>query len=305
MKNEILTLLKKEGKISSEGAGELFNLDLNEFLSSVKEIGLKKTSYIKREEIVKDLNTEFIGKNIYIFNEVMSTNTLAKFLAENGVEKGTVIISEKQTKGRGRSGKKWESPLGGVWLSIILSPHLDNTKAPIITLATGVAVVKTIKKLGIKNVEIKWPNDVLIKGKKVSGILAEATAKFNSIENVIIGVGIDVNLNIEDIHEDLHEKTTSLNKEIDSKISESLVIKIFLEEFEKICKSFENEKIETILKEWRKYSYSIGKYAEIKEPFNNSYEGYIVGINKEGALIIEKGDGSFEKLISGKCIIKN
>ena len=193
MQKEIVNLLKKEQKFSDETIEEIKDVNLNDFAEIVKEIGKQDTDYIKSSEISKDLNTKYIGKNLYVFKEVISTNTLAKFLSMNDVENGTVIISEKQTQAKGRSGKHWASPLGGVWLSIILNPNVDHSKLPLITLATGVAVAKTLENIGVENPEIKWPNDIMINGKKVCGILTEAVAKFNTIENVIIGVGIDAN----------------------------------------------------------------------------------------------------------------
>lgn len=305
MRNEIIKLLKKEGKLSSETIDEIKKVDIDDFANIVEEIGKEKTEYINASEISKDLNTKYIGKNLYIFNEVSSTNTVARFLSMNGVENGSVIISEKQTDARGRSGKSWESPLGGVWLSIILTPNVDHSKLPLITLATGVAVAKTLEKIGVENPEIKWPNDIMINGKKVCGILTEAIAKFNTIENVIIGVGIDANLDINQFPEELKEGTTTLKNELGRKGDENLLIKEFLEEFERISELFNNEGYEEILKEWRKRSYTIGKIVEVKTPFNKNYDGYVVGIGKEGALIVEKIDGTLEKVISGECIIKN
>ena len=228
MRTEIINLLKKENKLSDETISEIKDIDLNDFSNIVKEIGKEDTQYIKASEISKDLNTEYIGKNLYVFKEVSSTNTVAKFLSMNGIENGSVVISEKQTKARGRSGKAWESPIGGVWLSIVLNPHVDHSKLPLITLATGVAVAKTLEKIGVENPEIKWPNDIMINGKKVCGILTEAIAKFNTIENIIIGVGLDANLNLDDFPEELKEGTTTLEKELGRKGDENLLIRLFL-----------------------------------------------------------------------------
>jgi BirA family biotin operon repressor/biotin-[acetyl-CoA-carboxylase] ligase len=250
------------------------------------------------------MDTEYIGKNLYVYNEVKSTNTVAKFLAMNGAENGTVVISEKQTDARGRSGKSWESPLGGIWLSIILQPNVHYSKLPLITLATGVAVAKAIERTGITSSEIKWPNDIMLHGKKVCGILTEAVTKFNTIENVIIGVGIDANIDISDFPEELQDGTTTLADELGRKEDENTLIRIFLEEFEKISELFNNEGFEEILKEWRKRSYSIGKIVEVREPFNKNYDAYVLGISREGALVVEKIDGTLEKVISGECIIK-
>lgn len=304
MQNEIVKLLKKEGKLSEKTIDEISNIEIGDFSDLVRELGKEETEHIKRDEISKNLNTKYIGKDIYIFNEVMSTNTIAKFLSMNGVGNGAVVISEKQTKARGRSGKNWESPLGGVWLSIILNPNVNHSKIPLITLATGVAVENTLKRIGVKNAEIKWPNDILIHGKKVCGILTEAITSFNTIESVIIGVGIDANISIENFPEELRENMTTLNDEIGEKVDENLLIKLFLEEFEKISEQFINEEYETILKEWRKNSYTIGKIVEVHEPFSKPYDGYVLGINRDGSLVVEKIDGTLEKVISGECIIK-
>lgn len=304
MQNEIVKLLKKEGKLSEKTIDEISNIEIGDFSDLVRELGKEETEHIKRDEISKNLNTKYICKDIYIFNEVMSTNTIAKFLSMNGVGNGAVVISEKQTKARGRSGKNWESPLGGVWLSIILNPNVNHSKIPLITLATGVAVENTLKRIGVKNAEIKWPNDILIHGKKVCGILTEAITSFNTIESVIIGVGIDANISIENFPEELQENMTTLNDEIGEKVDENLLIKLFLEEFEKISEQFINEEYETILKEWRKNSYTIGKIVEVHEPFSKPYDGYVLGISRDGSLVVEKIDGTLEKVISGECIIK-
>ncbi|AMD17884.1 biofilm PGA synthesis protein PgaB [Methanobrevibacter sp. YE315] len=304
MRQEIINLIKKEGKLSSEAIDEIKEVDIHDFANLVKEIGQQETEYIKASEITKNLKTEYIGRNLYVFNEVSSTNTVAKFLSMNEIEDGSVVISEKQTRARGRSGKSWESPLGGIWLSIILNPHVDHSKLPLITLATGVAVAKTLEKIGIENPEIKWPNDIMIKDRKVCGILTEAIAKFNTIENVIIGVGIDANLDVDQFPEDLQSGTTTLKEELGRTGDENLLIQIFLEEFEKISELFDHEGYEEILKEWRKRSYSIGKIVEVREPFNQYYDAYVLGISKEGALVVEKIDGSLAKVISGECIIK-
>ena len=174
-----------------------------------------------------------------------------------------------------------------------------------ITLATGVVVIKTLERIGITNAEIKWPNDVMINGKKICGILTEAITKFNVIDNVIIGVGIAANFDVDELPEDLQEGTTTLGHELGHKVDENEVIKIFLEEFEKIGILFNSGEFETILKEWRKYSYSIGKLVEVREPFSQSYDAYVLGISREGALVVEKIDGTLEKVISGECRLKN
>ena len=305
MQNEIINILKKEERFSEKTIEEIREVEINDFADIIKEVGQQETEYLNRKKIMGSLNINVIGKEVYLFKEVMSTNTVAKFLSENGAEHGTVIISEKQSDAKGRLGKHWESPLGGIWLSLIVNPKVDHSKIPMITLATGVAVVKALERIGIDNAEIKWPNDVLINGKKVCGILTEAITKFNTIENVIIGVGIDANFDVDVLSKELQEGTTTLDIELGHKVDENEVIAILLEEFEKIGRLFNEGEFEAILKEWRKYSYSIGKIVEVREPFSKSYDGYVLGISREGALVVEKIDGTLEKVISGECIIKN
>ena len=253
MQKEIVNLLKKENKLSNDTISEIKDIDLSDFSNIVKELGKEDTEYIKASEIAKDLNTEYIGKNLYIYKEVSSTNTIAKFLSMNGVENGTVVISEKQTKAKGRSGKSWESPLGGVWLSIILNPNVDHSKIPLITLATGVAVAKTLENIGVEDPEIKWPNDIMINGKKVCGILTEAVAKFNTIESVIIGVGIDANLDVEQFPEDLEEGTTTLKEVLGREGNENCIATNNGSETPQIsemkCRKYRNRPLDLI---WRK-----------------------------------------------------
>ena len=302
MKNEIINLLQKEGKLSDAIDDET---DINEFSDTVREIGKQEREHIKSSKILNNLNTDYTGKNLYVYREVSSTNTIAKFLSLNGVENGSVILSETQTSGRGRSGKQWESPLGGIWLSIVLNPQVNHSQIPLITLATGVAVAKALEEVGIENPEIKWPNDVMINGKKVCGILTEAVTHDNEVENVIIGVGINANIDVEEFPRHLRRTTTTLKAELNGEVDEHTLIRLFLEEFEKISELFSHEGFEQILKEWRKRSYSIGKNVEVRRPYKKSYYGYVVGIDKQGALIVEKNDGTLKKVISGECIIKN
>ncbi|WP_407409410.1 biotin--[acetyl-CoA-carboxylase] ligase [Methanobrevibacter sp.] len=305
MHDEIKKLLKNEKILSQDVINQIGNIDADEFSAIVKDLGKKETQHIKASEISKEQSTTYIGEKLYVYDEVGSTNTIAKFLSMQDDENGTVIISEKQTKGKGRTGKDWESPLGGIWLSIIIKPDADQSKLPLITLATGVAVAKALEKIGVENPEIKWPNDIMINGRKVCGILTESVSKLDKIENVIIGVGIDANIESSQLPDELQKITTTIKDELGRECDENLLIRIFLEEFEQINELFNHENYEKILKEWRKRSYSIGKKVEVRKPFDTPFDAYVIGINEEGTLIVEKFDGTLEKVISGECIIKN
>ena len=300
MKKEMTKLLLEYDLISEEEAEQLESLNEETITNSIKELGFNKTDNITKEKIEENLDTAVLGNEIYCFRKVFSTNNIAKFLANHGSPEGTVVISEIQTKARGRSGTKWESPEGGIWMSIILRPNLEPSKASLITLATGVAIANTIRKTGT-NAKIKWPNDVLIGGKKVSGVLTEANITQNNLDYVVVGIGIDTNLNIEDLSDDLKEGATTLHDEMKmEKVNENIIIASFLKEFEEIYNLYLEQKIEAILKDWRDLSDTIGRYVEITQALGQKTIGYAVGINKEGSLIIEKADGTLEKIISGR-----
>ena len=304
MKKKMLKLLSKNREdMSEKDLDEIIKIDEKEIAEAVKEVGLETSEYINTKKIKSYLKTKYIGHEILCFDEVDSTNTVAKFLAEFGSDEGAVVISEVQTKGKGRHGKKWESPTGGIWLSIILKPEISPSKASLITLATGVAVAKTLRNIGV-DARIKWPNDILINDKKVSGILTEANAKFNTIDYVIVGIGIDSNLNIDVLPERLQKESTTLKEELETKITETELISKFLNEFEKVYDLFKEENFDDILYDWRKMSQTIGSYVEIKQTLGKSLKGYAVGINNRGALILEEDNGNLKKIISGECIIK-
>jgi len=205
----------------------------------------------------------------------------------------------------GRNGKKWISPLGGVWMSIILRPTIKPEKAPQLTLVTGVAVAETLKKQTGLDVKIKWPNDILIDNKKVCGILTEAHAKYNTLDYVIVGIGIDVNMDMELFPQELRKDATSIKEELEMEVYYVELVQRFLEKFEELYNEFNAEQFPEILRKWRKYSKTIGSYVEIHKKLGKIVRGEAVGINKQGALILELDDGSLRKVFSGECIHLN
>lgn len=303
MNKDILNLLSDKLNLKDKSAEEILEIGINELTQGVKELGTQENNTkIPREKIRRMLDTKTIGKEIYCFESVKSTNIVAKFLAPN-VSNGTIILSETQTMGRGRSGKVWKSPEGGIWLSIILKPEISPAKAPLTTLATAVAVTRTLKHFDF-DAEIKWPNDVLINNKKVCGILTESIAKFNNLESIIVGIGLNSEVDINKLPENLQENAISLS-EVKDNVDNTKGIVYFLKEFEFIYNKFLNEEYEFIFNEWRKYNHTIGKMVEIKQPLGKIIVGYVVGINREGALILEKSNGKLVKVVSGECRVIN
>ncbi len=253
-------------------------------------------------ELQRNLKTKYIGKKIHYFDEVDSTNNVAKKLAEEGAEEGTLVIAETQTRGRGRRGKTWISPNGGVWMSIILRPNRPPADAPQLTLMTGVAVAQTLQKECGLDVGIKWPNDILIGNKKVCGILTEANAKFNTLDHVVVGIGIDANVDTELFPSEVREGATSLKNELNKEIRGVILVQEFLKNFEEIYDEFTAGNFPEILSEWRRLSKTIGSYVEVRKQLGKIVRGEAIGINKNGALILELDDGTLRKVISGECL---
>ena len=269
--------------------------------SPENEVMLKEElTLILPHKLKDDLSTSYIGQEIHYFREVDSTNEVAKRLAEEGAAEGTVVIAERQRKGKGRGGKPWISPIGGAWMSIILRPDTLPMNAPQLTFTAGVATAKTIKGEYGLEVGIKWPNDILIEDKKVCGILTEISTERDSIDYIIAGIGIDANVDLENIPPELRNETTSLKTELEQEISRMLLVRRFLENFEAMYNEFNKGNFQKILQEWRKFSTTIGSYVEIRKG-TEIVRGEAVGVNKEGMLILELKDGSLRKIISGEC----
>jgi BirA family biotin operon repressor/biotin-[acetyl-CoA-carboxylase] ligase len=287
----------KENVETLEECGYVFN--------STPELGVslvESTNLLLPYEIKRGLETDYIGQNIHYFSEIDSTNNVAKKLAEEGAEEGTIIIAETQTRGRGRRGKQWISPAGGVWMSIILRPQIPPSEAPQLTLMTGVAAAETINnKFGL-DVGIKWPNDILIGTRKVCGILTEANAKFSTLDYVVVGIGIDANVNTENFPSDIQKSATSLKKELNEDISGPELVQEFLKIFEDHYNEFKSGNFPEILGEWRKMSKTIGSYVEVRKQLGKIVRGEAIGITNEGALILELNDGKLRKIISGECL---
>ena len=269
--------------------------------SSNEEFKLKEDLTLLLPHKLKDeLNTSYIGKEIHYFREVDSTNEVAKKLAREGAPEGTIIIAESQSRGKGRRGKKWVSPLGGAWLSIILRPDTLPINAPQLTFIAGVAAAKTIKDEYGLDAGIKWPNDVLIDNKKVCGVLTEISTEIDAIDYIVTGIGIDANVDVNLLPPELQETTTSLKSELDHDISRMILVQKFLGNFEAMYDKFNEGNFQVILKKWRQLSKTIGSNVEIRKG-TARVRGEAVGVNSKGALILELEDGTLKKIISGEC----
>ena len=300
-------LVNETGKSQKEVEIEFDTLEDEGYIINHSKLGyrlIKTPNLLLPYEVKKGLKTKVIGKDIHYFKEVDSTNDVAKYLAENGAEEGTVVVAEIQNRGKGRRGKTWISPPGGVWMSIILRPDIPPSRAPQLTLVTGVAVAETLKKELNLDVGIKWPNDILIGNKKVCGILTEVNASINKVNYVIVGIGIDMNVDVPLFPPDLQKGATSLKNELDTEINGAILVQKFLLNLEKLYDQFTSDKFPDILNEWRFLSKTIGSKVEVRTR-GKTIRGDAVGINKDGILILELDDGSLRKIISGECLHKD
>jgi len=256
------------------------------------------------QEIQRGLSTNYIGKEIYYFPELKSTNIMAKEKAlyrAEGIGEGTLIIAERQSAGKGRLGREWFSPAGGIWLSIILYPQLSPSYISRITLMTAVAVVKAIKVCTQIESQIKWPNDILINEKKVCGILTEMSAELDIINWVVVGIGINVNIDHREFPEDIQENTISLKEASDKEVLRVKLVQTFLQGFEKYYEILKRREFSSILKEWKLYSHTLGKKIRV-DIGERIITGEAMDINESGALILKKEDGELVEIISGTII---
>ena len=258
------------------------------------------TDLLNPQNIYRNLKTKFIGKNVLHFETIDSTNDYAKKIG-NELRDGSVIISEEQTKGKGRLGRVWESKAGeGIWMSIILKPNIIPNKAPFITLIAGASIVKALNISGV-DAKIKWPNDITINNKKLSGILTELSAEIERVNYIVVGIGM--NVKDTDFEEELQDKATSLYKE-NYNVSRVDIVKEILCQFEKLYLDYiEKDDKKEVLDICRQYSAIINK--EIYVIKNDQKELVdCIGINEEGNLIIKNKDGNLEEIMSGEVSIR-
>lgn len=259
---------------------------------------LKTPEKITADEIRLGLTTDFIGRHIHYEEIVESTQKIAHQLATEVVPEGTVVIAEEQTSGRGRMNRQWHSPkYTGVWMSLIIRPNIPLTKAPQVTLLTAVAIVQAIEEITGLYPQIKWPNDIFINGKKVTGILTELQAEADQIHSIIIGIGINVNQKREDFPVELRETASSLMIESGEQISRSTLIKSVFKHFEKLYNLYLEQGFFPIKLLWEGYAISIGKKIKART-LTNVLEGKALGITDEGVLMLEDEDGKIHHIYS-------
>ena len=248
------------------------------------------------DEIRLGLKTSFIGRNIDYQESTGSTQKIAHQLSNDDAPEGTVVVAEEQVSGRGRMDRKWHSPkYTGIWMSIILRPNILPARAPQLTLLAAVAVVQAMEEVTGLVPEIKWPNDILINGRKVTGILTELQAEADRINSVIIGIGINVNQ--EAFPEDIEQTATSLLIEKGEAVSRTELIKSVFAQLEKLYSIYLENGFLPIKLLWESYAVSIGKKLKART-LTSVIEGRALGITDDGVLKIEDKDGVIHHVYS-------
>ena len=281
--------------------------DLGYTVESKQKLGYKLTEnsdILFPWEVTSELKTKLIGQKAYYFDSIDSTQNQALKIANEPENNGAVIIAAAQTGGKGRTGRKWISPKGGIWFSIILHPKFDISITTLFPIASSLALSKAIENTFEITPELKWPNDLTIKGKKIAGILVDAAFESNKIESLVLGVGINFNVDIKAIKKTLKDTpnfygVSSLSEQ-NKKVKPIQLVQNFFVELEKIYELLNKKQTKKIILDWTKRSSTLGKNVEI-----NTTDGKIKGkatkIDEDGALIISNKNKT-EKVIAGDII---
>ena len=250
-------------------------------------------------EVTQNLDTKFLGKKVYYFNTIDTTQNFAMEIVTRNNTNGTIIIAKKQTGGRGRMKRKWKSPVGGIWMSIIIYPKFSVSSITLVPIAISLALCMAIEKILKIKPELKWPNDVTVNGKKVAGVLVDTSIISNEIEYMIIGVGINFKIKPDELASvikktpNFYGVTTLVKKNVNS----LPLLHQFLYELENIFEMIDSNQIKKIVNQWTKRSSTIGKNVSILTE-SGSINGKAVKIDNDGALIIFKGK-KFRKILAG------
>ena len=312
MKAEILKMLREtDGYVSGQELCNKFGVSRTavwKAINQLKENGyeieavqnkgyhlLSAPDIMDKTELESIHATEWAGCEIYYFDSIDSTNTKAKELAEEGHPSGTLVVADRQTAGKGRRGRSWESPTGiGIFMTLMLKPEINPNNASMLTLVAAMATTRAIRRVTGVPALIKWPNDIVMNGKKVCGILTEMSAQFDYINHIVIGIGI--NVHNEDFPEEIAKTASSLYLESGQHIHRASLIEAFLEEFEDVYAEYlKTEDMEGLQKEYDAMLVNRGRQVRVLDP-KEPFEGKAMGITKKVELIVDTWES--RKLVS-------
>lgn len=261
------------------------------------------------ENFEDTLQTKIIGHPFYAYSELDSTQITAKHLAESGAKEGTTVFAYSQNKGVGKDGRKWFSPQGGIWLTIILRPPFSPEKANMLNIILTTSCAEVIHSFKTSQPTIKWPNDILINRKKICGILTQMKSKphghtsnqenGSKIEYALVGIGINLATEMGNFPPDLVNKITSLKQETGEEIKPDDFLASLLEKIEKYYLMLKAGKFSQIQEKWGKFSLPVGLLVKTSTS-KEAYQGQLVGTNEQGHLIIRSPHGKLEEVVAGE-----
>lgn len=314
-------LLSAEGNpISGQQLADEFQVSRTAIWKHIKELEqdgfiietIKKKGYIlksspdtlQKEQIEQYLTSNRFGHEIHYFDQCTSTQPIAHKLAQENAADGTIVICEEQTAGKGRLSRAWKSSKGkGIWMSVIIRPDIPPMKAPQFTLIAAVAVTRAIEDVANVRAEIKWPNDLLINGKKCTGILTELQADIDRVQAIILGIGVNVNQDMLDFPEDIQHIATSIKMVSGSHIDRGQLVARILHHLEIYTDLYVKHGFEPLKILWESYSGTLGK--RIKAVMiHNTIEGVALGITNDGVLQVRTDDGKVHGIYSADIEIQ-
>lgn len=319
MKSEILEALREtDGYVSGQDLCNKFGVSRTAVWKAIKQ--LKEAGYeieavpnkgyhivsapdlMNKVELESIRNTTWAGQEIYYYDVTDSTNIRAKELAEEGHPSGTLVVADRQEAGRGRRGRSWDSPPGtGIFMTLLLKPEMNPNHASMLTLVAAMAVARAISKCAGTEALIKWPNDIVIGGKKICGILTEMSAQFDFINHIVIGIGI--NVHNEHFPEEIAETAGSILLQTGKRIRRAELIEQILEQFEHYYAMFmETEDLSGLVKEYNSILVNMNKSVRVLDP-KEPFEGKAMGITKKGELIVDTWE-SRKMVSSGEVSVR-
>lgn len=321
MEDKILNELKNaEDYISGEALSSILNISRAAIWKHIKNLkskgylieGVSNKGYklisspdlINKSELLSLIKTSILGKNIIYFDDIDSTNIKGKELAQKDIEDGSLIIAEKQTLGNGRFNRKWVSPSGGLWFSLVLRPNIPPTEAPKITQIAAAAIYKTLSDFNI-DTTIKWPNDIHITDKKLCGILAEMKCDMDQVHYLILGIGINVNIDENDFDESVKSIATSLKIQFNKPFNRNEILSKFLNHFETLYNKFLTDlDLSETISICRDHSNIFGKKAKLIT-YNKEEIVTCVSLSDNGDLIVKDSSGNEKAVLTGEISFKD
>lgn len=251
------------------------------------------------EELQSGLAVRRIGREIRFLADTDSTNRQAYLLGEGNAEEGLVVFADRQSAGKGRLGRQWVSPPGvNLYLSVLLRPPLPPHAAPQLTFLSALAVARTIETITSLQPTLKWPNDVLVDGRKVAGLLNEMSAESDRVRFVVLGIGVNLNMTADQFPSDLRAPATSLLLAGGRPVVRAVFARELLQQLDRLYGEFLNQGVSPIMTAWEAYCPMVGQSVAV-DGEGPSLHGTVAGLDRDGALLLTLADGSTERILAG------